>query len=79
VNEAEVVRGAAVAAGLDPDRLLATAMEPGPGHMLAHALDAFDRDDCPGVPVWVVDGERFWGKDRVDWLVAHLRERGASA
>jgi 2-hydroxychromene-2-carboxylate isomerase len=75
VNEPAVVRGAAMAAGLDPEALLAAAMEPGPGEMLAQALDAFDRDACPGVPVWVLDGERFWGKDRVDWLVARVRER----
>ena len=80
VNEPEVVRRAAVAADLDPERLLVTAMDHGPGDMLAQVLDAFDRDECPGVPVWVVDGARFWGKDRVDWVVAHVRERlGASS
>jgi 2-hydroxychromene-2-carboxylate isomerase len=75
VNEPAVVGRAAVAAGLDAERVLAAAMERGPGDMLGEALQAFDRDACPGVPVWVLDGERFWGKDRVDWLVARIRER----
>jgi 2-hydroxychromene-2-carboxylate isomerase len=75
VNEPTVVGRAAVAAGLDAERLLAAAMERGPGEMLEQALHAFDRDQCPGVPVWILDGERFWGKDRVDWLVARIRER----
>lgn len=80
VNEPGVVRRAAVAAGLDAERLLAAAMERGPGEMLEQALHAFDRDGCPGVPTWVLDGERFWGKDRVDWLVARIGERtGAPA
>jgi 2-hydroxychromene-2-carboxylate isomerase len=80
VNEPQVVRRAAVAVGLDAERLLAEAMEPGPGEMLDQALQAFDRDQCPGVPVWVVEGERFWAKDRVDWLAARVRERlGAPA
>ncbi len=80
VNEPAVVRRAAVVAGLDAERLLAAAMEPGPGDMLEQALHAFDRDRCPGVPTWVLDDERFWGKDRVDWLVARVRERtGAPA
>lgn len=79
VNEATVVRRAAAEAGLDPDQLLAAAMERGPGDMLEASLAAFDRDACPGVPTWVVDGARFWGKDRVDWLAAHVRERIGAA
>ncbi|HXJ35519.1 MAG TPA: DsbA family protein [Candidatus Eisenbacteria bacterium] len=74
VNDEEVVRRAAATAGLDPDRHLAAAMAEGPGDMVRAALDAFDRDECPGVPTWVVASERFWGKDRVDWLAARVRE-----
>jgi len=79
VNDPTVVGRAAVAAGLDPDRLLASAMERGPADMLDHALQAFDRDGCPGVPTWVVDGATFWGKDRVDWLADHVRGRRGAA
>ena len=42
--------------------------------MLAASLQALDNAGCPGVPTWVVNGERFWGKDRVEWLVARVRE-----
>ncbi|HUI25489.1 MAG TPA: DsbA family protein [Candidatus Kryptonia bacterium] len=73
VNEEEVVRAAAVVAGLDPAELLARALSDASKHALDDALAAFDRDACPGVPTWVVDGERFWGKDRVDWLVEKVR------
>ena len=31
-----------------------------------------ERDQCPGVPTWVLKGERFWGKDRVDMLVERI-------
>ena len=80
VNDAAVVRRAADASGLDSESLLATAMERGSGDMLAAALQEFERDECPGVPAWVLDGERFWGKDRVDWLATRVRERlGAPA
>lgn len=80
VNEPAVVGRAAVAAGLDAERLLAAAMERGPAEMLDQALQAFDRDGCPGVPTWVVDDVVFWGKDRVDWLADYVRERlGAHA
>jgi 2-hydroxychromene-2-carboxylate isomerase len=81
VNDDAVVRHAAVAAGLDADALLNRARQDEAGHAVYDALAAFDRDACPGVPTWVVscDGsgkplsERFWGKDRVDWLVERVR------
>jgi len=75
VNEEAVVRDAAATAGLDPDSLLASARTAETKHTLDAALAAFDRDGCPGVPTWVVEGERFWGKDRVDWLAAAVRSR----
>jgi len=75
VNEEAVVRHAAGAAGLAPDALLQRARQPETKDAVDAALAAFDRDRCPGVPTWVVEGERFWGKDRVDWLAAAVRTR----
>jgi 2-hydroxychromene-2-carboxylate isomerase len=72
VNDESVVRDAIATAGLDPDQFLARALEPDTKRTLEDALAAFDRDACPGVPTWVVNGERFWGKDRVDWLVERV-------
>lgn len=77
VNEEDVVRRAAVAAGLDADMLLARAREPEAGEAVRASLAAFDRDELPGVPAWVVNGKRFWGKDRVDWLRREV-ERAAA-
>jgi 2-hydroxychromene-2-carboxylate isomerase len=51
VDRPAVVGRAAAAAGLEPDRLLSSAMERGPAEMLDQALQAFDRDDGPRVPV----------------------------
>lgn len=69
VNDEQVVRDAAATAGLDPDELLRRASGAETKRTLDAALAAFEGAGCPGVPTWVVDGERFWGKDRVDWLV----------
>ncbi|MBI1817263.1 MAG: DsbA family protein [Deltaproteobacteria bacterium] len=81
VNDDVVVRHAAVVAGLDADALLDRARQDEVGRAVYDALAAFDRDDCPGVPTWIVHcdgpseplGERFWGKDRVDWLAERVR------
>jgi len=72
VNDEEVIRFAARAAGLDPDVLMSRAMGEEAATAAREALAAFDRDEIPGVPTWVVDGKRFWGKDRIDWLVREI-------
>jgi 2-hydroxychromene-2-carboxylate isomerase len=35
-----------------------------------------DRDGIFGVPTFVVDGELFWGEDRIDWVVMQLDALG---
>lgn len=51
------------------ERLLASAEEARFGDQARAALAEFDRVGCPGVPTFVVDGARYFGKDRVDWAV----------
>ena len=72
VNDETVVRDAAAAVGLDPASVLERALGHEAASMAREALAAFDRDELPGVPTWVVNGRRFWGKDRVDWLVEEI-------
>ena len=31
-----------------------------------------DPDEIFGVPTFVLEGERFWGEDRIDWVVKKL-------
>jgi 2-hydroxychromene-2-carboxylate isomerase len=73
VNELETIRWAAQRAGLDPDHLMMRLAEPGPGQEARDALEEFDRLRCPGVPTVVVNGQRYFGKDRVDWVVDACR------
>lgn len=69
VNDEQALGGAAEAAGLDRNELLRRALEPGPGNRLRDALGEFDSAECPGVPTFVFQGQRFWGKDRVGELL----------
>jgi 2-hydroxychromene-2-carboxylate isomerase len=72
-------RGVLVAdLGLDGAQLLTAAAAPEAGEATRRALADFDRAGCPGVPTFVLEGERFFGKDRVDWLVDACRERLAA-
>jgi 2-hydroxychromene-2-carboxylate isomerase len=79
VNEPDTISWAALRAGLDPDRLMMRLAEPGPGQEARAALEEFDRLRCPGVPTVVVDGQRYFGKDRVDWVVDACRAHRRTA
>ena len=76
VNEPATIRWAAERAGLDPERLMTELAEPSPAHEVRNALAEFERLQCPGVPTVVVNGQRFFGKDRVDWAADICRAGG---
>jgi 2-hydroxychromene-2-carboxylate isomerase len=76
VNEEDVVARAAAEAGLAPDDLLARARSDEMGLRARASLAAFDALECPGVPTFVLDGQRYWGKDRVTEV---LEEIGGAA
>jgi 2-hydroxychromene-2-carboxylate isomerase len=78
VNEPDAIRWAAGEAGLDGERLLAALEADDFAAQPRQALADFERHGCPGVPTFVLDGERFFGKDRVDWLVQACRDHGPS-
>ncbi len=79
VNELATIRWAAQRAGLDPDYLMIRLADPGPGGEGRDGLDEFERLRCPGVPTVVVNGQRFFGKDRVDWAVDACRAASGRA
>ncbi|CAH2602145.1 Disulfide bond formation protein DsbA [Rhodovastum atsumiense] len=79
VNEPETIRRAACQAGLDGDALLAAAAEDTAGEEASAALRDFDAHACPGVPTVLVAGERFFGKDRVDWVIEAVQRHARDA
>jgi 2-hydroxychromene-2-carboxylate isomerase len=76
VNEPATIEWAAGCAGLDPQRLLTELAEPGPAREVRTALAEFEQQQCPGVPTVIVNGQRFFGKDRVDWVADICRAGG---
>ncbi|RZJ21338.1 MAG: 2-hydroxychromene-2-carboxylate isomerase [Haliea sp.] len=60
--------------GLDGDELVAAAQAPAVAEAFrADTSDAI-RAGVFGAPTWIVDGERFWGQDRLDFLEARLMQ-----
>src|SRR5258708_3066026 len=61
--------------GLDADGFQRYAVHDGPRE-LNDAFAAGDRDGVFGVPTFIVEGEPFWGNDRVEWGVKKLDALG---
>ncbi len=70
VNEPDTILWAARRADMDGALLLAAAAEERSGQDARAALREFDARACPGVPTVMVGDERFFGKDRFDWVEA---------
>ena len=61
--------------GLDADGFKRYAANEGPRE-LEEAFATGDRDGVFGVPTLIVDGEPFWGNDRVEWVARKLDAMG---
>ncbi|HTJ81348.1 MAG TPA: 2-hydroxychromene-2-carboxylate isomerase [Polyangiaceae bacterium] len=66
-DEGELV-AIARGAGLDATPLVASLAEDATKEMLRAATDEATRRGIFGVPTFFVDGEMFWGQDRLDWV-----------
>jgi 2-hydroxychromene-2-carboxylate isomerase len=61
--------------GLDVEEFNRYVARDGPRE-LSEAFATGDRDGVFGVPTFIVDGEPFWGNDRVEWIVKKLDAMG---
>ncbi|HSR56687.1 MAG TPA: DsbA family protein, partial [Candidatus Binataceae bacterium] len=62
-------------AGMEPEAFRRYAETDGPRD-LAAALAEGERDEVFGVPTFIVDGEPFWGNDRIAWVIKKLDAMG---
>ena len=66
------MRAAAQAAGLDGDEALAVAHDPKWKDAVMAGFSHTRDDGAFGVPLFIYRGERFWGNDRLDWLLREV-------
>src|SRR4029077_4554661 len=79
-HELDVERRDAISAlvqeiGLDPVAFLDYADRDARADLDASFVEA-DRDKVFGVPTFIVDGEPFWGEDRIAWVIRKLDAMG---
>lgn len=67
-----VISSAAHDAGLDPRRLIEASKSSDTKALLHHAVTDAVKSGVFGVPSFLVDGEIFWGNDRIALLRWHL-------
>ncbi len=72
LNEASVRAEVVEAVGLDATDLERRIAEPSIKRGLRELTDEAVRLGVFGVPTFIVDGEMFWGHDRLDHLARHL-------
>lgn len=75
ISSATVVADIAAQLGIDPDDLLAAVQEPAAKDRLKQETDAAIKNGVIGSPYFIVDGEGFWGSDRM-WMIRRWINRG---
>ena len=70
----EVIAGAATAAEVDPVATLRAGDDPAVHQRVLEGMGRALQDGIFGVPYFVYGEQRFWGNDRLEWLVRAVRE-----
>jgi 2-hydroxychromene-2-carboxylate isomerase len=74
VGEDAVLAEVASAHGLDAGQVVTAAADPAyQTRVVQGMIQGVQEDAIFGVPFFVYRGERFWGNDRIDWLVRAIR------
>lgn len=77
IGEPETLAAVAEQAGLHRGRFLTALDDPAWTTALAASNEAAQADGVFGFPFFVFRGQRFWGNDRIEWLVRAIREPAA--
>ena len=71
VENREMISALVAEVGLDPSSFLDYADRDARADLDACFAEA-DRDKVFGVPTFIVNGEPFWGEDRIEWVIRKL-------
>ena len=74
IQEPSVVREILSEQPLDADVVWARAQLPAAKQALREQTERAVQLEIFGAPTWVVDGELFWGQDRIDFVRAKLTQ-----
>ncbi|EGG28926.1 hypothetical protein IMCC3088_2398 [Aequoribacter fuscus] len=72
------LRNIANRCGLDADTLIAASGDARNLAILENNAKLADADGAVGVPTFIIGDQIFWGQDRVEFVIEHLQDLGAS-
>jgi 2-hydroxychromene-2-carboxylate isomerase len=75
IEDSSALESVMAEVGLKPEEFRSFVNDDGPA-ALADSFAEGDRDNVFGVPTLMIDGEPFWGNDRVDWVLKKLDAMG---
>ncbi len=74
IGQEETLAEIAARAGLDRGEFLAALRDPRYEAALDHSNKDAQADEVFGFPFFICEGQRFWGNDRIEWLVRELKK-----
>lgn len=74
IGDAAVLTDIATGIGLDRDAFVATIHDPAQQQCLVDNWQEADAKGVIGVPSFVIGDQIFWGQDRIEYVLDHLRE-----
>ena len=77
ISQTDVLADIAERTGLDRNRFLAAVKDPYYSNKLSEIKQQAGDAGVFGVPLFIYEGKRFWGNDRIDWLVRELHKEVA--
>jgi 2-hydroxychromene-2-carboxylate isomerase len=75
VGDAQVLRDAAVAAGLEPEAIIAAGDSRAQRSRIIAGMRSIKEQGVFGVPYFVYRGHAYWGNDRLEWLLRDVGEQ----
>ena len=77
IGDVSVLTEVAEKCGLDREAYLAALKDPANEAALQQSNKDGEADEVFGFPTFMYEGEKFWGNDRIEWLVREIRARSS--
>ncbi len=75
IGRDDVIMGLAEASRIDPDKTVKAADDSKIHRSIMKGMLRGNRDGLFGVPLFVYDGRKYWGNDRIEWMVRDIYQK----
>ncbi len=72
IGELDELKSIATKCNLDGDELVAASQDPEYQDCLTERMSQRNKDKIFGTPFFIYQRQKYWGNDRIDWLIRHI-------